>query len=145
MYRNRQFAGVKANHIGTCDHGQLISAWAAVAVRKVFGAGNISTPYHDSIRRATKLHKPIVVLTQCLKGAAEMGIYEVGAIPLQLGAISGGDMTMPTATQKLMYALGKAKINTISPKERIEFVRELLQTEFAREITVQSEQTRLSL
>ncbi len=101
-----------------------------------FGAGNIPKIYYNGIKQATKAHKPIVVVTQCLKGAADMGIYEVGAVPLQLGAISGGDMTMPTAAQKLMYALGRVGVENISPKERIEYVGHIIHTIFAKEIEV---------
>jgi len=100
-----------------------------------FGAGNIPEVYYPEIEEATKLNKPVVVVTQCLKGAADMGIYEVGAIPLKLGAISGGDMTMQTATQKLMYALGKAKENNIDPNKRIAFVKKIMHTNYAQEIS----------
>jgi len=55
---------------------------------------------------------------------------------LQLGAISGGDMTMPTAAQKLMYALGRVGVENISPKERIEYVGHIIHTIFAKEIEV---------
>lgn len=101
-----------------------------------FGAGNIPSNYYKGIEEATKLYKPIVVVTQCLKGAADMGIYEVGAIPLQLGAISGGDMTMQTATQKLMYALGKIIEEKLVPREIIERVTKIMHTNYAGEITV---------
>ena len=101
-----------------------------------FGAGNIPEIYYKGIEQATKLHKPIVVVTQCLKGAADMGIYEVGTVPLQLGAISGGDMTMQTAAQKLMYALGKVMFSDVSPKDRIDYVKQIIHTIYAKEIEV---------
>ena len=54
----------------------------------------------------------------------------------QLGAISGGDMTPQTATQKRMYALGKARTEKTSVRNRIEYVRRIIQTNYAEEITV---------
>lgn len=101
-----------------------------------FGAGNIPDVYYGAISEATQLHKPIIVVTQCLQGAADMGIYEVGAVPLKLGAIPGGDMTMQTATQKLMYALGRAKFENIPPEKLVEFVRGIIHTSYAKEIDV---------
>ncbi|VVB58075.1 Glutamyl-tRNA(Gln) amidotransferase subunit D [Candidatus Anstonella stagnisolia] len=102
-----------------------------------FGAGNIPETYYGGIEQATRLNKPIVVVTQCSKGAADMGIYAVGAEPLKLGAISGGDMTMQTATQKLMYALGKAAAEGISTSDIIRFVKQIMHTDYAKEITVE--------
>ncbi len=104
------------------------------AVFAGFGAGNIPNVYYRGIERAVSMNKPLVVVTQCPQGAADMGIYEVGAVPLQLGAISGGDMTIQTATQKLMYALGKAKYDKIPPKDRIDFVKQIIHTDYAKEI-----------
>ncbi|MDO8554782.1 MAG: asparaginase [Candidatus Micrarchaeota archaeon] len=99
-----------------------------------FGAGNIPEVYYEGIKEATRVHKPVLVVTQCLKGAADMGIYEVGAVPLRLGAISGGDMTMQTATQKLMYALGRANVEKVGDTRRIDFVKHIIYTDYAHEI-----------
>jgi len=101
-----------------------------------FGAGNIPKTYYPGIEEAAKSNKPVVVVTQCIKGAADMGIYEVGSVPRKLGAISGGDMTMPTATQKLMYALGRARQEGIEPGRVIDFVRKIIQTIYAKEMEV---------
>ncbi|MBU0586178.1 asparaginase [Candidatus Micrarchaeota archaeon] len=100
-----------------------------------FGAGNISEAYYNGISMATKMNKPIIVVTQCLEGGAEMGIYEVGTRPLELGAISGEDMTMQTATQKLMYALGRIRAESIAPEEIINYVKRITHMNYAEEIS----------
>lgn len=101
-----------------------------------FGAGNTGKVYYKGIEQAIKLHKPIVVVTQCLKGAADMGLYEGGAVALQYGAISGGDMTVQTATQKLMYALGRAREEGVVGADRIKFVKEIIHNIYADDISV---------
>ena len=100
-----------------------------------FGAGNIPEVYYDSLEHARALHKPIVVVTQCIMGSTNMGLYEASAKPLELGVISGGDMTMQTTTQKLMYALGKAEWKHFEGEKRIEYVRDnVMYREYAKEI-----------
>ncbi|VVB56937.1 Glutamyl-tRNA(Gln) amidotransferase subunit D [uncultured archaeon] len=99
-----------------------------------FGAGNVPEVYYDSIEHARQLHKPIVVVTQCIQGSVNMRLYQTGAIPLKLGAISGGDMTLQTATQKLMYALGKAEAKKVVPEKLVSFVRDIMYVNYAKEI-----------
>lgn len=100
-----------------------------------FGAGNVPKTYHSAISRATGLHKPVMVVTECLKGQAEM-VYEAGAIPIELGAISGCDMTMKCAVQKLMYALGRAATGGIEPEKHIGFIKDIMHTIYAKELSV---------
>ncbi|MCC7570501.1 asparaginase [Candidatus Micrarchaeota archaeon] len=90
------------------------------------GKGNISEEYYRGIKKAKELDKPVVIVSECLKGTVE-GTYEVGAIPLQLGAISGKDLTLQAAVQKLMYALGLVQIQG---ENVIEQVTEILNTNF---------------
>src|SRR3989338_5659959 len=73
-----------------------------------FGAGNVQERLVPYIKRATEIGKPVLVVTNCLLGAADMGIYEVGSAPLKAGAVSAGDLTMEAGIQKLMFAVGRA-------------------------------------
>lgn len=101
-----------------------------------FGAGNVPEMYYGGIKMAKKQNKPVVVVTECLEGAADMGIYEVGAMPLKLGAISGLDMTFAMAIQKLMYALGRIAKDTIAPDKVLRRVKTIMHTNYAGEINI---------
>lgn len=72
-----------------------------------FGAGNVQNRLMASIKAATEKGKPVVVVTNCLIGAADMNMYSVGVEPLLAGAISARDMTLEASIQKLMYAVGR--------------------------------------
>lgn len=50
---------------------------------------------------------PVVVVSQCLRGAVELGRYEGGMLAERAGAISGRDMTVEAAISKTMIALGR--------------------------------------
>jgi len=50
---------------------------------------------------------PVVVVSQCPRGAVEMGRYDGGALAESAGAISGGDMTREAAIAKLMIGLAR--------------------------------------
>lgn len=108
-------------------HGIVIGA---------FGAGNIQNRILPYIKLATEAEKPVLVVTNCLLGAADMGIYAVGSAPLKAGAISAGDMTMEAAIQKLMYAVGRANKSSHGDAEKLEFVRSLIHREYAKDITI---------
>ncbi len=105
-----------------------------------FGPGNIPQMiplYYDGIKRARDMGKPVVIVGQALKGANARSTYEVGYKPIKLGAISGADMTIQLAVQKLMYALGLAKKS--GPHEQnttdiIQFVRRIMNTNYAQEL-----------
>ncbi len=101
-----------------------------------FGAGNVQDRLNPHIKRATERGKPVFVVTNCLLGAADMGIYAVGSAPLQAGAISAGDLTMKTAIQKLMFAVGRANQDQIHGQERVSYVRNLLQRPYAKDMTI---------
>jgi len=92
-------------------HGVVISA---------FGAGNVQDRLIPYIEEAEEEGMPVLVVTNCLLGAADMGIYAVGSAPLEAGAMSAGDMTMESAIQKLMYATGIANERGYEGKERLD-------------------------
>jgi len=48
---------------------------------------------------------PVVLTTQCVYGGVDLSVYEVGRKTLELGVISGKDMTRETLVTKLMIML----------------------------------------
>ena len=90
-----------------------------------YGAGNVQDRLLEHIKKATSNAKPILVVTNCRLGAADMGIYAVGSEPLKAGAISAGDMTIECATQKLMYAIGRANKTEYEIHKKLEFIKSL--------------------
>jgi len=95
-----------------------------------YGVGNINSKYLPTIKRAKRNGIPIIAVTKCPKGKVDMGVYEVGSEPLRAGIIPGEDLTSTAATQKLMYALGKANKEKLEGKDRVEYVKNIIQTPF---------------
>lgn len=59
---------------------------------------------------------PVVITTQCVYGGVDLSIYEVGRKTLDLGAISGKDMTREAIISKLMILLpvvSQSRLETI--------------------------------
>lgn len=74
-----------------------------------FGVGNVPGSFRSllpAIKKATKHNIPVVIVSQCMTGAADLNLYQVGKEAHLAGAISGGDMLAETAFVKLMWALG---------------------------------------
>ncbi len=108
-------------------HGVLMSG---------FGAGNIPDRLLPIIRSANEQGKPVFVYTSCDTGAADMGIYSVGAAPLEAGAKPAGDMTLEALGQKLMYAIGRASSEGLSGKAKLRFVESIVKRPYNGDITV---------
>jgi len=80
-------------------------------VVEAYGAGNVPVDAASGrsllpLFRAARARKvPVLVVSQALRNAVELGLYEGGAAISREGAIDGGDLTAPAAVTKLMCGL----------------------------------------
>lgn len=78
---------------------------------EAFGVGNI--PARDEkirqvLKEASKRGVVIVVCTQCLEGDTRIGVYEASDVLVEVGAVSGADMTTEATLAKLYYLFSKS-------------------------------------
>jgi L-asparaginase len=86
-------------------------------VLEAFGAGNV--PHLENslvpvIEEATRRDIPVVIASQCARGAVDLSRYEGGSAAAKAGAIGAGTMTSEAAVTKLMVALGRAGAQKVS-------------------------------
>ena len=98
-------------------------------VLETYGSGNAPTSpwFINAIKKA--IDKGVIVLnvTQCKEGSVVMGHYEASMELLNIGVVSGGDITTEAALAKLMFVLA----NYNSKEERIR----MLNSDMRGEIT----------
>lgn len=98
-------------------------------VLETYGSGNAPTSpwFINAIKKA--IDKGVIVLnvTQCKAGSVVMGHYEASMELLNIGVVSGGDITTEAALAKLMFVLA----NYNSNEERIR----MLNSDMRGEIT----------
>jgi L-asparaginase len=104
----------------------LLDSGVRGLVLRGYGAGNIAYKYLEVLEKAKEMRIPVVVTTPCLEGATLMHVYDVGNQALKRGAIQAHDMTIESATTKLMWALKHA--------ESYEQVIEIMHTNYTGEI-----------
>lgn len=73
-----------------------------------FGSGNLGFEYRDCIKLANNLGKVVLIISRAQRGVSRSGIYESGHKLIENGALTIIGMTFESASQKLMYAIGKA-------------------------------------
>lgn len=83
-------------------------------ILETFGAGNAPTnkDFIDILKKASQKDKIIYNVTQCQGGRVEMGRYNTSKELLDMGVISGFDITVEAAICKMMHVLSLSKINT---------------------------------
>ncbi len=99
---------------------------------EAFGAGNVPRLERSLvpvIEAARGLDVPVVIVSQCPRGAVDLGTYEGGSAARAAGAIGAGDMTAEAALAKLMITLGR------SPEGRVQAARDAFARAVVGEMT----------
>jgi L-asparaginase len=101
-----------------------------------YDGGNMPIEYKYYIATAVNsYHKPIAFISHSDNGIAE--ITDKGRIGefVKAGAIALGDTIKESAYQKMCYAMGLAQKKKMSPKEKMSFIRKIMHTNLASEIS----------
>lgn len=98
-------------------------------VLETYGSGNAPTSpwFINAIKKAIDNGVIVLNVTQCKAGSVVMGHYEASMELLNIGVVSGGDITTEAALAKLMFVLA----NYNSKEERIR----MLNSDMRGEIT----------
>jgi L-asparaginase len=77
-------------------------------VLETYGAGNAPTEkwFVELLKKATEKKIAIMNVSQCNAGSVKLGLYETSRIFLELGVVSGKDITTEAAVTKMMFLAG---------------------------------------
>ena len=97
------FPGFRSRYLS-----HLADAEPKAIVLEALGLGGV--PYLGenllpAIAMCRERNIPVIITTQCVYGGVDLSVYEVGRKTLELGAISGKDMTREAIIAKLMAVL----------------------------------------
>jgi L-asparaginase len=97
------FPGMQAGPLSSV----LLNSEVAGVVVRTFGAGNAMSDTYilNAFKAAIAKDKIILNITQCFKGMVEMGLYEASSALLEMGVISGLDLTPEAALTKMFWIL----------------------------------------
>ena len=98
-----------------------------------FGSANLPGDMLPLIQKiAPKI--PVLTISACAKGTTQLGEYKVGKNILDAGVIAIIGITYESATQKMMYAVGKAKKLGLTAEEEVNKVSQMLLTPINKDI-----------
>ena len=80
-------------------------------ILETFGAGNVPTSSSGAlipiIEKAYRNGILVVVCSQCIQGSVSLGTYEASKALIDIGAVSGKDMTTEASMTKLIFLFSK--------------------------------------
>ncbi|NUM32035.1 MAG: asparaginase [Bacteroidetes bacterium] len=84
-------------------------------ILRTFGSGNAPTDikFLNSLKQLKQKGKIVVNISQCIEGNIDTTKYKTGKLINDCGVLSSGNMTLETATAKLMWLLGNYNNNKI--------------------------------
>ena len=125
----RLFPGLKAEYLHN-----ILGPPVQGVVLECYGAGNApdrDESFLEALRAAANRGVVIVDVSQPLYGTADLELYATGRVLLDVGVVSGYDMTAEAALTKLFYLFKKG----YAPGE----VRRLVQENLRGELTPRTE------
>ncbi len=105
----------------------VLSAKPHGIVLRAYGLGMLPERLFPWLRKITEASIPIVITSQLLRGSIDLHLFRKQLSLLELGVISGKDMTYDCAVVKLMWALGQT--NSVTA------IRDIIQKNLAGELS----------